>query len=105
MRSISSVSSADPFVVYVRFSDGAEVHLDLEPLLVDHAVFARLLDRGLFAQVEVGPRGHGIQWPAEREIDVIDLDAAAIRMSDTDPRASGGWRVLYSTATDELNSS
>ena len=103
MHVISSVSSTEPFVVRVTYSDGVEVHLDLEPLLVERTVFARLHDRDLFAQVEVGPRGRSIQWPAEREIDVIDLDAAAIRMSETDPRAPGGWRVLYSTARDELN--
>jgi hypothetical protein len=56
MYLISSVSSAEPFVVRVTYSDGVEVHIDLEPLLVDHTVFARLRDRDLFAQVEVdGP--------------------------------------------------
>ncbi len=103
MHKISSVTSSDPFVVHITYSDGVEVHLDLEPWLVDHTVFARLRDRDLFAQVEVGARGRCIQWPAEREIDVIDLNAAAIRLSDADPRAPGGWRVLYTTATDELN--
>ena len=103
MHKIASVSTADPFIVRVTYNDGVEVHLDLEPLLKDQTVFARLRDRDLFAQVEVGARGRCIQWPAEREIDVIDLDAAAIRLSDADPRAPGGWRVLYTTARDELN--
>jgi hypothetical protein len=98
MHFISSVSSADPFVLRVTYSDGVEVHLDLEPLLVDRTVFARLRERDLFAQVQVGPRGRSIQWPAEREIDVIDLDVTVIRMGDADPRAPGGWRVSFSTA-------
>ena len=98
MHFISSVSSTDPFIVRVLYSDGVEVHLDLEPLLVDRTVFARLRDRDLFARVEVGRRGRSIQWSAEREIDVIDLDADAIRLSDTDPRAPSGWRILFSTA-------
>ena len=98
MHVISSISSTDPFIVRVLYSDGVEVHLDLEPLMTDQTVFARLRDRDLFAQVEVGPRGRSIQWPAEREIDVIDLDAAAIRLGDADPRAPNGWRVLFSSA-------
>jgi Protein of unknown function (DUF2442) len=98
MHIISSVSSSDPFVVRIIHSDGIEVQLDLELLLVEHTVFAQLRHRDLFAQVEVGPQGRSIRWPAEREIDVIDLDPAAIRMDENDPRAPGSWRVLHSTA-------
>ena len=98
MHVISSVSSPDPFVVRVLYGDGVQVHLDLEPLLVAGTVFVRLREGDQFAQVQVGHRGRSIQWPSERDIDVIDLDADAIRMGDDDPRAPGGWRILFSTA-------
>jgi len=49
------------YVIWLRFNDGAEGEIDLEPEL-DGEVFAPLLDKELFRRFQVDPELETIVW-------------------------------------------
>jgi len=93
MHKITEITPGAGLTLHLTYQDGATVHADLSGLLAgDPGVFAPLTDRAFFEQVSVLPRGRGITWPGE-----LDLDADTLRMPDTDPNKPEALRLLEST--------
>ena len=59
---MSEVRHIRPYVLWLRFSDGAEGEVDLAGELTGE-VFEPLRDPSIFAQVRVDPEVRTIAWP------------------------------------------
>ena len=62
MLHITAVRHVGAYVLWLRFSDGAEGEVDLGPELAGE-VFEPLRDPALFTQVRVDPEVRTIAWP------------------------------------------
>ncbi len=65
---IISVQVTGRYEVRVRFDDGTEKTIDLEPVLRGE-MYGKLRDEVLFQKVEVDPEVHTIQWPSGADFD------------------------------------
>lgn len=86
---ITDVEVLDDHVVRLRFADGVEKTIDLEPYLHGH-VFAEIRsDPTVFASVKVDPDAGTIVWPngADLAPDVLYQGRRSARM-ESDARAS-----------------
>ena len=61
--------------LFIRYVDGVEFTVDLNPLISRGGIFERLKDPKYFVQVQIGPRGRSLVWP-----DDLDLCADALRL-------------------------
>jgi hypothetical protein len=62
MLHVVEVRHIRPYILWLRFSDGAEGEVDLAPEL-EGEVFEPLRDAAVFAQVRVDPEVRTIVWP------------------------------------------
>ena len=62
MQRVIDVRAQEPYLIWVRFDDGAEGTIDLIPL-IGKGVFAKLADPKVFAQVYIDPVTHTVAWP------------------------------------------
>jgi len=93
MHKITEVTPGEGLTLHLTYQDGATVHADLSGLLTGApGVFALLANRAFFERVFVMPRGRGISWPGE-----LDLDADTLRMPNSDPNKPEALRLLEST--------
>ena len=65
---IISVHVTGLYEVRVRFDDGTEKTIDLEPVLRGE-MYGQLRNEVLFQKVEVDPEVHTIQWPNGADFD------------------------------------
>src|SRR5579872_2171316 len=93
MRTIEGVKAIGPAQLRLRWSDGAEVELDLSAWL-ETPGFARLRDHAMFAAVKVGDWGHSLEWSngAEASADSLWLETLAASKR-ADARAFLEWRL------------
>ena len=61
-----------PFTLRVRFDDGMERSIDLEPILAGE-LFGPLRDPALFAQVRIDPEAQTVVWPNGADLDPATL--------------------------------
>ena len=59
----------------LRYDDGAEFIVDMNPVISRGGVFARLKQPEYFALARLGPRGRSLLWPDE-----LDFCADALRL-------------------------
>lgn len=64
---VVSASHAGAYIVHLRFADGIEGNVDLEPELYG-TLFEPLKDRKLFEQFAVHPDFHTLCWPNGADI-------------------------------------
>lgn len=72
---VVKVEPRGEYRIWLKFQDGAEGELDLEPLLRFEGVFAPLRDRDYFARVRVNPDLGTICWPNDADWDPLVLYA------------------------------
>lgn len=69
LRDVVEVRPLDGYRVFLRFDDGVQGELDLEPLLMPFdGVFAPLRDLARFREVFVDREGGTIAWPNEVDL-------------------------------------
>lgn len=69
LRDVVEVRPLDGYRVFLRFDDGVQGELDLEPLLTPFAgMFAPLRDLARFREVFVDKEGGTIAWPNEVDL-------------------------------------
>ncbi len=65
---IDAVRAREPYTLWVRFGDGIEQVIDLEPVL-EGQIYGPLRDPALFAQATVDPEVHTVVWPNGADFD------------------------------------
>lgn len=89
MVRIQSVTPLHGFVVHLRFTDGSEKQIDLDPYL-NGPIFEPLReDRSLFEAVRVDPQLGTIVWPNGADIDPDVLGAGGTPTWARDSAATG----------------
>jgi hypothetical protein len=69
LRDVAEVRPLDGYRVFLRFNDGVQGELDLEPLLVPFVgVCAPLRDLARFREVFVDTEGGTIAWPNDVDL-------------------------------------
>lgn len=69
LRDVVEVRPLDGYRVFLRFDDGVQGELDLEPLLMPFdGVFAPLRDLARFREVFVDTEGGTIAWPNDVDL-------------------------------------
>lgn len=68
---------ATGYRIWLRFDDGVEAEVDLEPVLSFEGVFAPLRDPQAFAELRVDPALGTICWPNQADLDPVVLYALA----------------------------
>ena len=95
MRTLVRVVAVEPLqgmALRVRFSDGVERDLDLEPMLTS-GVFESLRDPAVFAAVAVDRIAGTVMWP-----NAIDLDPDVLH-GDATPMHGPGPRLIAERRT------
>jgi hypothetical protein len=72
---VTDVKYLDTYRRWLRFDDGTEGQLDLEPLLSFRGVFEPLRDPEYFARVRVNEDLGTICWPNDADLDPVVLYA------------------------------
>jgi hypothetical protein len=72
---VTDVKYLDTYRLWLRFDDGTEGQLDLEPLLSFRGVFEPLRDPEYFARVRVNEDLGTICWPNDADLDPVVLYA------------------------------
>ena len=72
IHAVCAVEVLRPYVVSVRFSDGVERTIDLEPVLAG-ALYGPLRDPEIFGQVRIDPEVRTIFWPNGADFDPATL--------------------------------
>lgn len=73
LRDIVGVEPCGGYRLRLRFDDGVEGEVDLEPRLRFTGVFEPLRDPAYFAQVRVNPEIGTICWPNDADLDPVVL--------------------------------
>jgi hypothetical protein len=68
MHRVEHVEVVEPYKLILRFEDGAQQEIDLEPIL-EGEMFGPLRDRKLFGAVEIDADFGTIQWPNGADFD------------------------------------
>ena len=69
---ITEAKVVKPYILKLRFDDGAEKEVDLEPVLKGK-LLGPLKDKQLFNQVRVNPEVHTVEWPNGADFDPSTL--------------------------------
>ena len=72
MYRIITVSSVRPYIIQIRFDDGIEKMIDLEPVLYGE-MYGSLRDEKLFEKVEIDTETGTVQWPNGADFDPATL--------------------------------
>jgi hypothetical protein len=104
LRRIAAVRAMPGHRLHVRWSDGPEAEVNLEPLLQRRA-FCALTDEHVFAQAQVGDWGHSVAWPSGVEIGADSLWLETLSATGReDARAFLDWRSRHALSlTDAAN--
>ena len=73
LMDVVSVEPRGDYRLWLRFQDGTEGEIDLQPELIFRGVFAPLRDPAYFAQVRVNPDLGTICWPNDADWDPLVL--------------------------------
>ena len=65
---VTQVEVLDSYLLHVRFDDGTERTIDLEPVL-EGRIYGPLRDPGLFARAMVDPEIRTVVWPNGADFD------------------------------------
>ena len=69
---LDAVRVFEPYTLWLRFEDGTEQVIDLEPML-EGQVYGPLRDPALFAQATIDPEVHTVLWPNGADFDPATL--------------------------------
>jgi hypothetical protein len=69
---ITACTIAGPFQLQLRFDDGLERTIDLQPILKG-AIYGPLSDISVFNQVRIDPEVHTVVWPNGADFDPATL--------------------------------
>jgi hypothetical protein len=73
VRDVVDVRPVGGYRLWLRFDDGLEGEVDLEPVIVFKGVFAPLRDRAHFARVKVNRELGTVVWPNGADWDQLVL--------------------------------
>ena len=73
MPELLEVRALDGYRLWLRFADGTEGIVDLEPKFDFVGVFAPIIDAERFAAVRINPENGSVEWPGEAELDPAQL--------------------------------
>jgi hypothetical protein len=73
LKALAAVESRGDYRLWLRFEDGLEGDIDLEPLLKFEGVFAPLRGPAYFAQARVDPELGTLSWPNGADWDSLVL--------------------------------
>ena len=65
---VTAVECLKPYSLRLRFDDGLERVVDLEPVL-EGELYSTLRDPAVFAQVTIDPEVHTVVWPTGADFD------------------------------------
>ena len=74
--SLTAVKALPPSSLKLSFADGADLQVDLKPIIRSHRVLARLSDPAVFAKAKVGAWGGSVIWDND---DSLELAADNLR--------------------------